>query len=312
MGDWAAVALSIDTSRALRGTADLRLLVNAVIAATGHDESDWIEWKTELDLTAKDGCFQIARTVLAMANRLPERASTTCDGLGFIVVGVEPGNSCGITSVDPARLDQLIEPYLGSVDGPRWTPTFLQDGGNTVLIVTVEAPQPGDRIFTLRKEFVGNRSGAVFVRKHGRTVPADAEDLDGLQRRLTAAPRSSGASLEIRPVGDVPISWFDPEATRPAIERWANRRRDGLIAHARAVERSRQEPEQPEEVDLTGLTSLQASIAAMARQQDTLHRAMYDTTPPGLAPSSRRRTLAPSTNTSTRSTGGTNGLSRHQ
>lgn len=270
MGNWAAVALSIDTSHALRGTADLRLLVNAVVAATDHDESDWIEWKSDLDLTTKEGCFQIARTVLAMANRLPDRAKTTCEGLGFIFVGAAPGNLCGITSVDPARLDQLIEPYVGSVDGPRWTPTFLQDGGNTVLVVTVEAPEPGDRIFTLRKEFGGNRSGTVFVRKQGRTVPADAEDLDGLQRRLTAAQRSSGASLDIRAVGDVPLSWIDPEATRPAIERWANRRRDGLIAQARAVERSRQEPEQPDEV--TGLTSL----AAMARQQDTLRRAMRD------------------------------------
>ncbi|MDP9404204.1 MAG: putative DNA binding domain-containing protein [Actinomycetota bacterium] len=270
------MALSIDTSHALRGTAELRSLVNAVAAANEHDESHWIEWKSDLDLTTKDGCFQIARTVLAMANRLPERARTTCEGLGFVVVGVAPGKLCGITSVDPARLDQLIEPYLGSVDGPRWTPTFLQDRGSTVLVVTVEAPEPGDRIFTLRKEFGGNRSGTVFVRKQGRTVPADAEDLDGLQRRLTAAPRSSGASVDIRAVGDVPLSWIDPEATRPAIERWANRRRDDLIAQARAVERSRQEPEQPDEVDLTGLTSLQASVAAMARQQDPLRRAMRD------------------------------------
>jgi hypothetical protein len=277
VGNWAAVALSIDTSHALRGTADLRLLVNAVVAATDHDESDWIEWKSDLDLTTKDGCFQIARAVLAMANRLPERAKTTCEGLGFIVVGVAPGNLCGIRSVDPARLDQLIEPYLGSVDGPRWTPTFLQDGGSTVLVVTIEAPQPGDRIFTLRKEFGGNRSGTVFVRKQGRTVPADAEDLDGLQRRLTAAPRSSGASLAVRAVGDVPLSWIDPEATRPTIERWANRRRDDLISQARAVERSRQEPEQTDEIDLTGLTSPQASIAAIARHQDSLRRAMHET-----------------------------------
>lgn len=211
-----------------------------------------------------------------MANRLPDRAKTTCEGLGFIVVGAAPGNLCGITSVDPARLDQLIEPYVGSVDGPRWTPTFLQDGGNTVLVVTVEAPEPGDRIFTLRKEFGGNRSGTVFVRKQGRTVPADAEDLDGLQRRLTAAPRSSGASLDVRSVGNVPLSWIDAEATRPAIERWANERRNNLISQARAVERSRQEPEQADEIDLTGLTSLQASIAAMSRQQDSLRRAMHE------------------------------------
>lgn len=112
VGKLGTVALSIDTSQALRGTTDLRLLVNAVVAATDHDEANWIEWKSDLDLTTKEGCFQIARTVLGMANRLPERAKATCEGLGFIVIGVEPGNLCGITSVDPARLDQLIEPYV--------------------------------------------------------------------------------------------------------------------------------------------------------------------------------------------------------
>jgi hypothetical protein len=39
-GKLAAVVLSIDTSQALRGTADLRLLVNAVVAATDRDEAD--------------------------------------------------------------------------------------------------------------------------------------------------------------------------------------------------------------------------------------------------------------------------------
>ncbi len=273
--DTDVVALSVDTSRALRGTRDLRLLVDAIVAATDHDEADWIEWKSGLDLTTKEGCFPIARTVLGMANRLPERASATCEGLGFIVVGVEPGNLPGIASVDPARLDQLVEPYVGGSEGPRWTPTYVIADDKTVLVVSVEAPHPGDRIFTLRKEFDRYRSGTVFVRKHGRTLQADAGDLDALQNRLTTAPRVTGAALGVQVVGDVPLSWIDPETTRPAIERWANGRRDELIAQARAVERSRQQPEEAEELDLTGLTGLQASMAVIAEQQDSLRRLMH-------------------------------------
>jgi hypothetical protein len=269
-----AVTLSIDTSNPLRGTSDLRLLVNAIVAASDHDEADWIEWKSDLDLSTKEGCFPIARTILGMANRLPERAMTTCGGLGFLVVGAEPGALHGITSVDPARLDQLIEPYVGSVDGPRWTPTYIADGGKTVLVVSIEPPQPGDRIFTLRKEFDRYRSGTVFVRKQGRTAPADAEDLDALQRRLTATPRATGASLEVRAVGNVPVSWVDPGTVRPAIEQWASTRREKLVAHARALERSRQQPEKPEGIDLTRLSGLQATMAAMAQQQEALRRAM--------------------------------------
>jgi hypothetical protein len=254
---------------------DLRLLVDAVIAAADHDEADWIEWKSGLDFTTKEGCFAIARTVLGMANRLPERASATCDGLGFIVVGAEPGNLRGVGSVDAARLDQLVEPYVGGSEGPRWTPTYVIADDKTVLVVSVEAPHPGDRIFTLRKEFDRYRSGTVFVRKHGRTVQADAGDLDALQNRLTTAPRATGAALGVQVVGDVPLSWIDAETTRPAIERWANARRDGLIAQARAVERSRQQPEEAEELDLTGHSGLQASMAAIAEQQDALRRRMH-------------------------------------
>jgi hypothetical protein len=57
----------------------------------------------------------------------------------------------------------------------------------TVLVVTVEAPRAGDRIFTLRREFGRARDGTVFVRKGGRTIPADSGDLDALQDRLLAA-----------------------------------------------------------------------------------------------------------------------------
>lgn len=180
------MALEIDTAAGLRGTSDLRRLVDAVSAATADDEADWIEWKANLDLTEKEGGFSVARNVLGMANRMPERASLTCDGLGYVVVGAAPGNLAG-DSVDLASFDQIIEPYLGGVDGPRWTPTYLSVGDKAVLVVTVEPPSPGDAIFILRKEFSPHRSGTVFVRKHARTVHADAADMDALQRRLLAA-----------------------------------------------------------------------------------------------------------------------------
>jgi hypothetical protein len=271
--DWTR-GVALKTTSALRGTNELRRLLDAIVAATDHDEADWLEWTSNLDLTTKDECFPIARTVLGMANRSPERANLMCEGLGYIVVGAEPGRVEGVTSVDPARLDQLIEPYLGGSEGPRWTPTYVVDGDKTVLVVSVEAPRPGDPMFTLRREFDRYLSGAVFVRKQGRTVQADASDMDALQRRLTAIGRTGGASLDVRAVGNLPLSWIVPDATRPAIECWANRRHDDLIEESRAVERSRHEPEEPAEPDFTRLTGLQASIAAMAQQQNSLRRMM--------------------------------------
>src|SRR5580704_1098833 len=110
------VAISIDTTRALRGYADLTALVRAVIAAGPDDESDWVEWKSTLDLSNKRGCFVVARAVLGLANREPDRAAVTCEGLGYVLVGAEPGNAVGITTIDPATFTSIIEPYFGGAD----------------------------------------------------------------------------------------------------------------------------------------------------------------------------------------------------
>ena len=41
------MAVDIDTTKALRGVADLRRLVVAVIGADEHDEPDWLEWEID-------------------------------------------------------------------------------------------------------------------------------------------------------------------------------------------------------------------------------------------------------------------------
>lgn len=69
------VASEVPTDAELRGNAALRQLVEAVGAADEHDEADWVEWKGPLDLATKPSCFHIARAVLGMANRDPERAA---------------------------------------------------------------------------------------------------------------------------------------------------------------------------------------------------------------------------------------------
>ena len=82
--------INLDTRAAIRHP-DLVRVVHAVVDADEHDEADWIEWKSDLDLSTKRGCFSVARTILGMANRAPASASLACEGLGYIVVGAEPG-----------------------------------------------------------------------------------------------------------------------------------------------------------------------------------------------------------------------------
>jgi hypothetical protein len=191
------MAVNIDTTTALRGVHDLQLLVEAVIDADEHDELDWIEWKGTLDLSTKAGCFHVARAVIGMANRLPDRAGLTCEGLGYVVVGAEPCGLQGVASIDPATMDQHLDSYLGGAEGPRYTPTYVSVQGKRTLVIVVEAPKSGDRIFSLRREFDKARSGTVFVRKAGRTVPADAKDLDALQIRLRTGPAMRIITTEI-------------------------------------------------------------------------------------------------------------------
>jgi hypothetical protein len=267
------VAVDLDTTTALRGVHDLQRLVEAVIDADEHDELDWVEWKGTLDLSAKAGCFHVARTVLGMANRLPDRAELTCEGLGYIIVGAEPRSLQGVASVDPATVDQHMDAYLGGAEGPRYTPTYVSVQGRTTLVVVVEAPKPGDRIFSLRRESDKARSGTVFVRKAGRTVPADAKDLDALQARLRARPAPAG-ELQVALVGDVPIAWIDAPTVPDVIGKWIAQDKAELVATADAIERRRRrQPSSSRGAGTVDLTGVRGIAEAMAKRQSALSQA---------------------------------------
>lgn len=182
------MALVVDASRALRSPHELTALVEAVLNASMNDESDWIEWKSRLDLREKDSQGKIARHVLGIANRRPEHASRYARGCGYIAVGVEPGNCAGVAEIDPAILGDGLQQYLGS-EGPGWGLHYVSRNRTPVLMVTVEPPRIGDRIFTLQKQFAKYTAGTVFVRKPGRTVQAGPSDIRILEERF-AAPNS--------------------------------------------------------------------------------------------------------------------------
>jgi hypothetical protein len=187
------MTLKISTARALHSYNDLRDLVRAVEGATAEDESEWIEWKSELDLGAKETSFMLARTIIGMANRRVDEAARYAEGFGYILVGVEPGNRCGIEAVDLADLDARIEPYLGP-EGPRWTARYDTIDGPPVLIIIVDPPRNGHPIYSLHKEFSNgktrHKAGEIFVRKLARTVSPGPGDHLYLARRMAAGTTS--------------------------------------------------------------------------------------------------------------------------
>jgi hypothetical protein len=269
------VSLDLDVRAAIRHP-DLGRLVQAVVDADEHDEADWIEWKSTLDLKTKQGCFPIARTILGMANRMPASAELTCEGLGYMIVGAEPRNVAGVTSVDPADLDQILEPWLGGPEGPRYTSNYVPKDGNKVLVVTVEAPKNGDPVYMLHKQFDGARDGDVFVRKAGRTERANSVDLKALHARMLASPAAT-PELAVSLVGDVPLSWFEASSANAVIASWVSDRRGALESAARAEERRRHPESAPiPPVSGTAVGGAAGALAAIAEQRAHLERIALD------------------------------------
>lgn len=274
------MTLQIDTGKALRRQAVLVALIRAVCAASEHDETLAIEWKSELDLTSKAGQFTVARAILGLANRAPDRAASMFEGYGYIVVGASSGTLPGITSVDPARYVPGINDYVGDARGPAWTARHVDVDGVTVAVIEVDPPQSGDQIWPLRKEFTaaperdqgkpGGVRGAVFVRKPGRTGLATDDDIDMLSTR-------AAGSTEIRPdinidvVGDLPIPWLESEATSEPVRGWVDSLADAMLEQAAVLERRRHEPDDNERritpleaakfgVDVSAIRRLAASL----------------------------------------------------
>jgi hypothetical protein len=134
-----------------------------------------------------------------MANRRQADALRHAQGCGYLVMGAEPGSRPGITPADPSVFGLGVQPYLGS-EGPAWTHQHVQEGGTSVLVVTLEPPRPGHRIFTLQKEFAvvtpkgeskTYMAGTVFVRHPGRTDIARPGDIRALEERFAAPAKEA-------------------------------------------------------------------------------------------------------------------------
>jgi hypothetical protein len=198
------MTIRIDVSRALTTHEELAALVHAVLAAQPEDELDWIEWKIAGDLSKRSTQGIIARHILGLANRLPDRAVLHAGGWGYLIMGAQPGSAPGITKVAPALLGQGVQSWLGS-DGPAWWPHYDEELGVPVLVVKVAPPQSGQRAFTLRKDLTvtppgggskGYAAGTIFIRHPGRTEIAGPGDIRVLEDRYAAPALESARAAE--------------------------------------------------------------------------------------------------------------------
>jgi hypothetical protein len=183
------VPLILDTSHPLRSHDELVGLIRAVAAAEPQDENRALEWKSGyFDLLLPEASFALARAVLGLANRPVLEARTQFRGLGYVVVGAEPGKIYGQKVPDSAVLLNAIRRYTGP-SRPAWDPRTVSVDGTQVLVIIVEAPSPGDRIALLRKSYQPLKGalvpeGTIFVRHPGATERATREDIEILEERL--------------------------------------------------------------------------------------------------------------------------------
>ena len=196
------MTLALDTSMALRSDDELGRLADAIHRApSSEQETRSIEWKGSWDLrsSAKDR-FSAAKHILGFANRDVETAARTFEGCAYVVAGAQPGTATGVAVEDSATLTGWLSAYLGT-DGPVWSPHWVALAGVTVLVLSIEAPLPGDPIHTLRKAFQGFAPGRVFTRREGQTAEADPHELKMLQARLLADQTDVSPSGQLDLIG---------------------------------------------------------------------------------------------------------------
>jgi hypothetical protein len=196
------VSVPLDASRPYRWQAELIKLVEAVLTTDPNNESTWIEWKSQLDLSARTHQEHIAKHVLGFANRTVHRATQHAGGYAYVIVGAEPGHMDGITPVDPANLHPAIVNWVGP--DARFHLEYLTVRTKTVLVVVVEPPMPGDPIYPVRSQLGNHEAGRILVRRPGATHPANVREIDELVARVRAGGHRISLSLEAAPIETLP------------------------------------------------------------------------------------------------------------
>lgn len=175
--------------------ADLTALVMSVLEDRAAQESDWLEWKSQADLSQRLWQARIARFILAAANRPVTSSALPYQGSAFLLLGVEPGNAHGVSIVDPAVIEQCLARFLGP-GGPVHRLDYVAIGSVTVAVVTVAQPVRGSRPYLARGSFSAERpeiqDGRIYIRRPGVTKEAVAAEVDEMLTERVAARVAAG------------------------------------------------------------------------------------------------------------------------
>lgn len=218
------MTIKVDSRHLPRSFNEWEQLVLACGVEDDTIETQWLERKGPLRLSTTEHKFTVAKAILAFANRDPEEAEPFLDGHALVLVGIEKtGEMPGVPRIEDHQLVNALKAYLGNGESaPRWVVHRHRiDDTHDVLVIDIDAPRPGDPIFTLQKSYDKFLAGTIFARQTSESAPADPATIAMLSRRLTPAiEQTLGVDLTINE--DAISSYtYDPSFIEPLLEQAA-------------------------------------------------------------------------------------------
>ncbi|OCB29468.1 hypothetical protein A9X02_27795 [Mycobacterium malmoense] len=172
-------------------------------------ERHFIELKSEIDPTSKDGAAKVAKFILGAAHRDPDRAAKYLGGYAVMILGVAHNDVRGLPRFETKDISAAVQQYLGE-PGPRWDFTRVRvDDDHEVIVIIIDPPVQGE-IWPCCREGNGLVDGRIYIRADGETREANHDEIRALVARTRAGDKEPGPDLVVRLRGVVNRFHLDP------------------------------------------------------------------------------------------------------
>ena len=158
-----------DLTRFPSGEREWSEFISRVAASEDLAERHFIELKSDIDPTNKEGAAKVAKFILGAANRDPERTKKYLDGHAVMILGVAEADVRRLERFEAKDFVGAVQQYVGE-PGPRWDFQRIRvDDDRDVIVVTVDPPQAGDPIWPCCREGISLIDGRIYIRADGET-----------------------------------------------------------------------------------------------------------------------------------------------
>jgi hypothetical protein len=198
----------MDTSTAPIGERRLKAILDHIVRCGDTVETDYLEAKSNIDLSTGLGLAKVAKFILGTANRTPAKAQRHFRGHAVMVLGAEACVAPGVaTGCESHELADKLAKYLG-----RQGPTFELarvpvSHEREVLFVIVDPPESGQPGFPCHRDFNPDdksdtknalRNGALYIRAASSTRVARAVEVEALfLRSISDISKNVDLTIEI-------------------------------------------------------------------------------------------------------------------